>query len=297
MVTVPVWIYRALAALFPGDFRADFVPEMTQAFADACHSARKHGGGAVIRVVLRGLGDLVYRLPREWHDHLTPSRRPQRRERRSAQMLETLGQNLHYAVRSLTKNPGFSTVVTLTLALGIGANTAIFSVVHGVLLTPLPFPEPERVITVAEINPDIDIEPRWVSIPNYADWKDQSQSFEHMALFRGRSRALTGSDDPEYILSASVTDEFFDVFGVAPFLGRGFRPEETKGTPDRPWWTMSAARVVVLSYGLWERHFAADSSVIGQSISVDGMANTIIGIMPPGFTQPRFHWTQGPPTG
>jgi putative ABC transport system permease protein len=287
MTPVTVWIYRTLAALFPRDLRVNFAPEMTQAFADACRSAHeRHGTGAVLRVAFRGLADLVSRLLREWLDHLKPSRRPQRRERRNARMLETLGQNLRYAVRSLTKNPGFATIVTLTLALGIGANTAIFSVVHGVLLTPLPYPEPERVITVAEMNPNIDIEPRWVSIPNYVDWKAQTQSFERMALFRGRSRALTGSDDPEYVFSASVTDEFFDVFGVVPFLGRSFRPEETRGTPDRPWWSMSAAPVVILSHGLWERNYTADSSIIGQSISVDGMANTIIGIMPSGFTQP-----------
>ncbi len=102
-------------------------------------------------------------------------------------MMETLGQDLRYTLRSFAKNPGFATIVAVTLALGIGANTAIFSVVHGVLLTPLPYPAPERVITFGEVTPTIDIEPRWVTIPNYVDWKDQSESFEHMALFRGRS--------------------------------------------------------------------------------------------------------------
>lgn len=287
MVAFPVRIFRTLTALFPRDFRSDFAADMTQAFTDACHFARHRGGiGGLLYVALRGFMDLASRLPREWHDHLRPSRHPQRSERRNTLMLETLGQNLRCAVRSLTKNPGFATIVTLTLALGIGANTAIFSVVHGVLLTPLAFSEPERVITVGEVNPTIDIGPRWVSIPSYADWKEQNRSFEHMALFRGRSRALTGGAEPEYLYSASVTSEFFDVFGVVPFLGRGFRPEETRGTPDLPWWSMSAAPVVVLSFGLWERNYPADSSVIGQSISVDGVTNTIIGIMPPGFTQP-----------
>ncbi len=229
-IALPVWIYRTMVKLFPGELHTEFAPEMTQTFADACRRASDRGGfREVLRVSLLGFFDLVNRLPHEWHDHLILFRHRSRGEKRKTQIMETILQDLRYSVRSLAKSPGFSIVVALTLALGIGANTAIFSVVHGVLLASPPYPEPERVITLAEVNSSIDIEPRWVSIPNYIDWKAQNESLEHVALFRGRSRAVTGADEPQYVYTASVTDEFFDAFGVTPILGRTFTPEPTPG--------------------------------------------------------------------
>ena len=271
-VSVATRIYRALLWIWPGASRDNFTAEMVQVFTDICHRTHTERGlWGVVRSTAYAVGDLCRRAPREWM-----ARRPAR-SRTNPVALDPLVQDLRFALRSLRKNRGYTAVVVVTLALGVGANTAIFSIVNGVLLTPLPYPDADRIVTIAETNPGFDIPPRWASLPNYLDWREQSTAFEFMALFRGRSRALTGGDEPLYIYTAFVTADFFKVFATAPFLGRGFTPSENDP---------GAEPVVVLSHALWERRYGSDSTMVGKTVELDGQTRTVVGIMPPSFTAP-----------
>ena len=192
--------------------------------------------------------------------------------------------DLRFACRQLLKNPGFTTVAVLTLALGIGVNTAIFSVVHGVLLKPLPYPNPEQLVTLWERNPQRRFEQERVSGPNYLDWRAQNTVFSEMSVSPGWdgtemfNRVLR--DTTVKVRGAYTSSSMFAVLGTMPLLGRTLRPEE-----DQP----SGNGAVVLGYGLWQRHFGGDSNVLGQTLTVDTFGRrdyTIVGVMPPGFGLP-----------
>jgi putative ABC transport system permease protein len=187
--------------------------------------------------------------------------------------------DLRYAIRQLIKNPGFTAVVVLTLALGIGANTAIFSAVHKVLLERLPFPEPERIVTVWENNSKDGIERDDVSPANFLDWRDRNQVFEEMATSNPYSFDFTGVGDPEKLYSALVSKGFFNILQVKPLYGRYFTDEEYE--PGRN-------HTVVMSYGLWQRRFGADPAVIGRVLTLNGAPYTVVGILPPEF-ELRLH--------
>ena len=275
---VAVGLYRILLMTLPDKSADNFARDMARAFRDACSRARRTGGAfGLARTTLFGVFDLMSRIPREWIDHLRPVARRPVRPKGKGRILDSLAQDIRYAFRSLAKSLGFSAMVIVTLALGVGANTAIYSVVNGVLLRPLPYTDPERLVLLGEENPGFDMPLGWTSVSNYMDWREQATTFEHLAMFRGRSRALTGSDQPLYVYSAMVTANFFGTFGVSPALGRGFLEEESD---------QGAEPVVVLSHNLWERHYEADSAIVGQAILLDGTARTIVGVMPPGFDAP-----------
>ncbi|HBL25987.1 MAG TPA: hypothetical protein DD490_04040, partial [Acidobacteria bacterium] len=192
--------------------------------------------------------------------------------------METIWQDIRFGIRTLIRHPATSVVALLTLALGIGANTALFSVVNGVLLRPLPYPESAELVVVQESNPDRGLPIFGVSPPNFEDWQRQNQVFEAIGASTGSRFNLTGGDRPEAVLGAQVTPELFRVAGVAPALGRTFLPEE--GRPGGP-------RVVILSQGLWQRRFGSDPAVLGRQLPMDGESYTIIGVMPAGFEIPR----------
>jgi putative ABC transport system permease protein len=180
--------------------------------------------------------------------------------------------DLPISVRSLGRRPGFAVVVVLTLALGIGAPVAIFSLVSGVMLRPLPYKDPDRVVSLWEKPPGLD---RFaVSPANFLDWRQQNQVFEDMAATMRAIVNLTGTGEPERLLAHRVSASFFPILGVQAALGRTFLPEE-----DQP----DGERVVVLSHGLWQRQFGSDSSVVGRTVSLDRGSYTIIGVMPRGF--------------
>ncbi|HEX8775362.1 MAG TPA: ABC transporter permease [Pyrinomonadaceae bacterium] len=183
-------------------------------------------------------------------------------------------QDLRYGFRMLVKNPGFTLIAILALALGIGANTAIFSVVNAVLLRPLPFAEADRLVYLQAVNQTQGITRSNVSPPDFVDWKNQSQSFDDMAAFITGGAILSGGSEPERVPSAIVTASFFSVLGIKPALGRAILPED-----DRP----GIEDVVILSHGLWQRRFGADPSIIGKKINVSGQSITVIGVMPAGF--------------
>ena len=181
-------------------------------------------------------------------------------------------QDLRYGIRMLMKNPGFTFVAVLTLALGIGATTAIFSVVNTVLLRPLPFHDPDRVITVWE--PSRDGRTLGLTDVEYFDYRAQNHVFDEMAAYAIGTLSLTGSGEPERVAAMGGSASLFAVLAVPPVLGRTFTDEEDK--PDAP-------QVALLSYGLWQRRFGADPNVIGQEVRVSELSTTIIGVMPPNF--------------
>jgi len=201
--------------------------------------------------------------------------------------------DLRFAFRQLVKNPGFTAVAVLTLGLGIGANTAIFSVVNAVLLRPLPFKEPDRLVTVWERDPKQGYEQNLASTGTFLDWQRQNQCFEAMAIFQANQGvALGGAGEPERVTGATVSVNLIDVLGVSPLLGRSFIKEE--GTTGRH-------QVVLLSQSLWQRRFAADPNIVGKVISLDGSPFTVVGVMPgkfrfPGMTGTFLGSFANPPT-
>src|SRR5215831_6799006 len=194
------------------------------------------------------------------------------RDARGTHAFEALRQDLRYGFRTLRKNPGFACVALITLALAIGANTAIFSVVYGALLRPLPYADPDRLIVLNETHPRIGTIS--VSYPNFLDWRAQNHVFSGMAVMAGVGYNLSGIDHPETISGQAVPSNFLSLIGVHPLLGRDFDPSE-----DKP----GATPVVMLTYQLWQSHFAGRQDVIGRSVSLDGRGFTIIAVLPPDF--------------
>jgi putative ABC transport system permease protein len=200
------------------------------------------------------------------------------RDIRMGHYLDTQWRDLRYTARILRKNPGFTVTAIITLALGIGANTAIFSVVNAVLLQPLPFAEPDRLVWIGGWARNLHTIDAGVTPADFADYRQQSRSFERFAasISEGVAMNLTGVGEPERLNGALVTADYLDVFGVKPEMGQTFSPEgeERQG------------RVAVLSHGLWVRRFGADPSIINQTITLDGNSHTVIGVMPPQFQYP-----------
>ncbi len=196
--------------------------------------------------------------------------------------IETLLQDLRYAFRMLAKSPGFSIVAVLTLALGIGANAAIFSVVNAVLLEPLPYSNPGRLVNLADARPTTAITGAGISWPVFMELRDHSRVFSTMAGLAGHALTLTGQGEPADVSTIAVTPDFFTVFGRQPLLGRALLPED--GVRD-------AAPVVVLSENLWRSRFGANPQIAGSAITLDQRAYTVIGVMPAGFHTPFFNKT------
>ena len=192
--------------------------------------------------------------------------------------METFIHDLRYAVRTLLKKPGFAAIVILALAIGIGANTAIFSVVNAVLLRPLPYADPDRIVMVWMDNTRMKVDQDIHSYANYVDYRDRNQSFEYIAAYSGVSLNLVGSGDPERVIGAMSTANLFSVLGVQPMLGRVYTVEEEEPGRDQ---------VVVLGYGLWQRRFGGNPGIIGQTISLSDVTREVIGVMPKSFRFPH----------
>jgi predicted permease len=186
--------------------------------------------------------------------------------------MQTLLQDIRYAVRMLVKNPGFTIVAVVTLALGIGANTALFSVVNGVLLNPLPFSAPDQLVALYANR--VHLERASISYPNFLDWQRENHAFVSLAAFRPDDFNLTGAGEAEHIRGEMVSADFFSTLGVNPELGRWFSSEE-----DR----IGGAPVVVLSAGFWKRKFGSAGDILGKRIDLNGKGYTIIGVVPAGF--------------
>src|ERR1700733_6354985 len=191
------------------------------------------------------------------------------RTQRALPFLETLAQDIRFAWRQLRRSPGFTVTAVLTLALGIGGNTAVFSIVNGVLLNPLPFPHSEQLVGLHESKPNF--ENGSISYPNFLDWRNNNHSFSWMAVARGYSFTITGRGDAEQVNADFISSGYFSLLGVRPILGREFMQTE-----DQP----GALPVAMISEGLWRRKFSASPSILGQTITLNGKNFSIVGGVP-----------------
>jgi predicted permease len=218
------------------------------------------------RTALRAIGDLTHH-------------REECRDMRGVNWIDNLGQDLRYSMRTLRQAPGFAAVAVLTLALGIGSNTAIFSVVEAALLRPLPYARPDRLITLGEVRsqnvPDPLDRSTWnASYPDFLDWRAQSKTLESLAGFNPDGFTLRGAGEPESVFAVQVTPNFFSTLGVRPQLGRDFHAGEDENT---------GPHVAILMHSFWKSRFHSDPAVVGRSIQLDTNSVTIVGVLPPEF--------------
>src|SRR5690349_15571820 len=190
------------------------------------------------------------------------------------ELMNTLWQDLRYGMRMLAKKPGFTVVAVITLALGIGANTAIFSVVNGLLLNPLPYRNSERLAIIWTHSPGANVDQDWPSPGQYAAVVSQNTAFEEIAIAQGGNMILTGEGAPERIGAVRTSSNMFSILGAKPQMGRVFLPEEDAG---------GKSTTVILSYGLWQQRFGGDANVLGQSLRLNGENYTVVGVMPADF--------------
>jgi putative ABC transport system permease protein len=249
--TIGERVYRRLRRLYPRDFSGDYGDEMAGLYRD-----RVRGEGAT-SVWLALVADLARTAPRE--------------------QVSTLVQDVRHAWRTWRRTPVLALAAILTLALGVGANTAVFSVVHGVLLRPLPYPDADRLVEVFEDNTRAGGGPFFrVALPNYLSWVERARSFDALAAFNGRDFTLTEHGDPERIGGNAVTASLFKVLGLAPIVGRPLSEEdEQPGAPPG----------ALLAESLWRRGFGGDPSVVGRSIVLNGTPRQIVGVVPTTFRE------------
>ncbi|MBW4697200.1 MAG: ABC transporter permease [Aphanocapsa lilacina HA4352-LM1] len=255
----PEQIFAGLLKLYPSEFQQEYGEEMVQVFREQRRELSRRGEGALL---------VRWWMSTAWDLGVTAVK----------EQMQMLLQDGRYGLRMLAGSPGFTVVAVLTLAVVIGANTAIFSVVSAVLLRSLPYAEPERLVQVWETVPRRDQMESSISVPNYLDWREQNRVFERIALYGQAAFNLSSNGRTERLVGAIVSANFFETFGTAPLLGRGFQPQEEK-TAD--------SRVAVISYGLWQRRFEASAAVLGKTVTIDSRPYTIVGVMPPGFQFPQ----------
>jgi putative ABC transport system permease protein len=275
---MPEWkdeiIQRLVGLQLTPTREAEIVEELKQHLDDYYADALT-GGMSPEEAYLAALAELKEgQLPAKEPSEIDMKIQPNVIETNKRNIIGDLWQDLRYGIRMLRKNPGFTSIAVLTLALGIGANTAIFSVVNSVLLRPFPYPESERLMQVWRgIPPPTRT---LASVTQFLFWRENNRIFESMTAVEavGAGVNLTGGDEPEVVRGARVSAEFFRVYGIPPAQGRSFTVEE-----DRP----GGDRVVVISDGLWKRRFGADQGILGKSVELAGEPYSVIGIMPPGF--------------
>ncbi|MDE3181263.1 MAG: ABC transporter permease [Acidobacteriota bacterium] len=197
------------------------------------------------------------------------------------QWLETLGQDLRYGLRQLRRNPGFTAVAVLTLALGIGANTAIFSMVNAILLQPLPYSNPQKLVRLEITEPGHTGLVPVASGPDFKDWQKENHVFEEMAAGFDANKSLTGGSEPMQLSGFEVSPQIFHLLGIAPLMGRAFTQDETQHGHNQ---------VVILSYGLWQRAFGGDKAIVGKAIALDGEVYDVAGVMPQSLKFPDLWW-------
>ena len=246
-------MFRALLRLLPADFRSDYGRDMEHVFEDQSREARDKGGSAgVARVWWETLTGIFTTAPREhW---------------------EMLRQDSGYAVRTMRKNLGFTMLAILTLALGIGVNTAIFSVVHGVLLRPLPYPQGQQLVFIRQQAQKEGIEDMGFSVHEIQDYREQNKTLSGLVEYHAMSFILYGHGDPDRVLTAVVSANYFDLFQITPVLGRTFVPNDD---------TIGAPPVLVLSYEYWKNKFNADPDIVGKTFEMNDKVHTVVGVLPP----------------
>jgi putative ABC transport system permease protein len=258
------WLIRLASPFVPGDIRRDWMREWRAELAFRAFRAQRAGGSLSLTSIGYAAGALPHAIWLRW----------------DRWRIEMLAQDIKYAIRALLRKPGFTAVTVLTLAIGIGANAAIFGAVNAVLLRPLPFPEPDRLVHV--FTTSIQRPDRLsgaTSPPDFTDWRSTNTTFSEMAAFSRSSFALTGNGSPEQMRGAFVTGTFFDVLGTRPLHGRTIAQADAAiGGPD----------VVVLGYAVWSGRYGSDPSVVGRRVMVEGISREVIGVMPRDFVYPQL---------
>jgi putative ABC transport system permease protein len=246
-------MFRALLSVLPADFRSDYGREMEHTFEDQAREARdKSGSAGVVRVWWETLTGIFTTAPREhW---------------------EMLRQDTGYALRTMRKNLGFTILAILTLALGIGANTAIFSVVRGVLLRPLPYAQGDQLVFIRQQALKEGIDDTGFSVHEIQDYREQNKSLSGLVEYHSMAFILYGHGDPDRVRTAVVSANYFDLFQVSPLLGRTFLPDDDK---------LGAAPVLVLSYEYWKNKFNADPDIVGKTFEMNDKVHTVVGVLPP----------------
>jgi predicted permease len=280
--TVPPWPARWLHSLivhgYPRSVRTRFGREMRQLFFDSYREFRRSPRvHTSTRFYARAFWDLAVNAVNAWLDSMRSAKATRTRktfkhhnaQHRVTEQLGTLHNAVRYALRVVSKTPGFTFVVLLTLGLGIGTSTAIYSVVDGVLLAALPYPNADRLVVARERSPLPEGRPGWVSPLAFRDWQERTELFEDLVAWRLYLVTMTGGDSPERLQGHVVSVGYFRMMGGGMTLGRGFTADE-----DR----VGGEKVVVISHGLWQRRFASDSTVIGTSMILDGVPHTIVGV-------------------
>ena len=304
-------IYRACLIAYPREFRAVYGDELTSVILSRCRQERDRFGlwrsftyasGALIDLLATGFRIRLNSWRSSARSSVLPGRGPTSGRGESgpghapgrgtsdgggvAGILDSAVQDFRHAVRSLSQRPLFTTVAVITLALGIGANTLIFSVAHAVLVNPLPYSEPEKLVGVYRRDPRVtgsDPSPSdlagMYAVPYevFLDWKELNPVFADIGAYAATSRTLTGQDEPERLAAVQTTSGVFSTLGAQPLLGRAFLPEDDE---------VGAPAVTLLSQGLWQRRFGADREIIGEQISLSGTQHTIVGVMPRDFYFP-----------
>jgi putative ABC transport system permease protein len=275
-----VRLYRGALGIYPRRIRGVHGDEMAAMFHATWVEARRLGSGAIARLMLRTMRDLAVNggaarieaiLGLDPSGPVTRNLGPTREGRGGG--METMLRDLKHALRGMARRPGFALLAVLTLGLGIGGNTAVFSMVNALLLRPLPYAHPSALVALNHFYPSLDNLEASVSARGFRDYSTETHSFSGMAAESGRPMNLTGQGDPERIDASSATSDFFHTMGVAPALGRTFGSEVNTGD----------AHVVVLNGGFWARRFGSDPGVLGKTLELDGEPYTVIGVMPPTF--------------
>jgi putative ABC transport system permease protein len=272
-------LYAVLLRAFPRDFRDEAGLGMAEAFRDQCRAARLRRGAAIALAVLwlRTVIDVARNAAAERLAALRENAgaRPMRQPKKGGgTLVETLGRDLRFALRACRQRPGFTLVIILTLALGLGANTAIFSVVKAVLLAPLPYPEPDRLAFVWGRSASGSEE--GVSFPDFLELRENNRTFSGLALLRSQSVNLTGGDSPERVTGTFTTASLFEtVLAAKAASGRTFTADETEAGSPAP--------VAVISHGLWQRRFGADPATVGRTLTLNGIIFKVIGVLPRHF--------------
>lgn len=289
-------IYRALLRLCPPDLRRDFGAEMEALFLADLERAR---GAGRVRIVMRGVIDLLRHGLGARRDDATRQRRTSAYvEYETGRLwMDTWRYDLRHALRMMSRQRGTTSIILMTMALAIGANTAVFSAVHAALLRPLPYADPEQLVQIYEKRPAEGNFTNSVSPADYLDWAAMSRSFSGITAYAESAADLTGEGEPERFIVAGVTTSFFDVFGVRVLHGRGFASGEEAAGRNR---------VVVIDHALWRQRFGGDPNAIGKTVILNDLPHEIIGVLPPGvqfpFGEPRifaplltFAGTEAPP--
>jgi putative ABC transport system permease protein len=271
-------VYRLLLRLYPAAFRDRFGDDMVLLFRERLGDEAASGGLRAVLFCIGSLRDVVRNGIAERRSVIPIARARPRAPRIRGDFLPDAAREVRFAVRRAIQSPGHALTTLLTLALGIGANAALFSVVNGVLLRPLSYPDPDRLVRIWDRAPRGTADFLAVTAHNFFKWQEQQDIFEAVGAYRETGLNLFLDGEPERVEGLRVTASLLDVLAVEPSLGRRFSPSEDQPGQDR---------VAILTHGLWERHFGSDPSVLGRALAIDGESFEIVGIMPEAFSVPQ----------